>query len=215
MSRPTRLPEWATDDDYPADAAPEASTPNKVEPTSGKKAIGWRPGEFPPAQSLNDWMRLVYDWLEHLDEFSLESTTREFGLAAGDLIKMTGAATYDSDADTWTGVGVFVCGLRVAEGEMIDRIDLLHNRGNNGQIDLALLSKDVADGSVDTGALASITTGTGYDVVSITPSGGNLPGPIPATVPADRIYMLRVTTSAAQNVVHGIDLSVTRTSSVS
>jgi hypothetical protein len=66
MEMPDRLPQWATDTNYPAGAAPEAGAPIKVEPTSAKKAVGWRPSELPPAQYLNWWMELVHRWIDWL-----------------------------------------------------------------------------------------------------------------------------------------------------
>lgn len=63
MAKPTDLPVHATDANYPMDAAPEEGTPTKVEPLSGKQALGHRPAEKPPAQSENWWKNLVYLWL--------------------------------------------------------------------------------------------------------------------------------------------------------
>lgn len=66
MAKPTRLAYWATSTNYPTDGAPEETTPTKVEPADAKKATGWRPGEFPKAQYLNDWQRLVHQWIDYL-----------------------------------------------------------------------------------------------------------------------------------------------------
>lgn len=82
MAKPTDgLPEWASDTDYPADAAPEASTATKVAPTSGQETIGWRPDQIPTAQEMNYWMNLVYQWLTYLDGGSLVGNV----LVTGDL----------------------------------------------------------------------------------------------------------------------------------
>ncbi len=64
MARPDILAEWATEDDFPHDAAPEQDTPTKVEPLAGKKAIGWRPGELPRGAYMNWFMFTVFAWLK-------------------------------------------------------------------------------------------------------------------------------------------------------
>lgn len=63
MAKPTDLPVWASDTNYPAGVEPEQGTPTKVEPISSKQALGWRPEEKPKAQSLNWWQHLVYQWV--------------------------------------------------------------------------------------------------------------------------------------------------------
>ena len=51
---PTSLPRWG---DVSAAI---------VVPTSGKLDIGWVPGERPPAQYLNWWFNLTYQWINYL-----------------------------------------------------------------------------------------------------------------------------------------------------
>lgn len=64
MALPDTLPEFATDDAYPADAAPEAEDPNKTEPSSDLKASGWRPGQKPPAQIMNWLLFTIGAWIK-------------------------------------------------------------------------------------------------------------------------------------------------------
>lgn len=66
-SKPTDLPVWATDTNYPAGAEAWSATPIKVEPLSGDQAAGWTPRQKPPAQTLNWWQNLVYLWTAFLD----------------------------------------------------------------------------------------------------------------------------------------------------
>jgi len=56
MTKPTKLPTWAT------------SSPNILEPSDGKKAQGWVPGEQPPASFFNYWQGLAYEWIKYFDE---------------------------------------------------------------------------------------------------------------------------------------------------
>ena len=60
MALPSDLPVWATDASYPAGGNAWNATDTKTEPSGGKQAEGWEPGEKPAAQSMNWWMNLVY-----------------------------------------------------------------------------------------------------------------------------------------------------------
>lgn len=67
--RPTRIPTWATDANYPAGSNPWNATPIKVEPSSGIKAAGHTPDTRPPPQWMNDWQNLVGDgWIDYFDK---------------------------------------------------------------------------------------------------------------------------------------------------
>ena len=59
VAKPTNLPRWA--DTVPA---------NRVEPTSGKKDVGWVPGEKPPAQYKNWLLYTIYQWCEWLNDIT-------------------------------------------------------------------------------------------------------------------------------------------------
>lgn len=67
MPKPTDLPVWATDANYPAGADPWAETATKVEPLAGEQAAGHAPDQKPPAQYMNWWMHLVYLWIAYVD----------------------------------------------------------------------------------------------------------------------------------------------------
>lgn len=54
--RPDDSLDWATDGT------------NVLEPSSGKRAQGWLPGEAPPAQFFNWWKALAARWVKYLDE---------------------------------------------------------------------------------------------------------------------------------------------------
>lgn len=60
MAKPASLPRWA---DVSGDI---------VEPTSGKKDVGWVADEEPPAQYFNWLLNLTYQWLEYVDGNSFE-----------------------------------------------------------------------------------------------------------------------------------------------
>lgn len=53
-SNPALLPEWATD-----------GAADIVEPTSGKKALGWKRKERPPGQYFNWLLNLIYQWISY------------------------------------------------------------------------------------------------------------------------------------------------------
>lgn len=64
-TKPTTLPRWAET------AAGVKNTSEIVEPSSGKKDIGWEDGELPPHETFNWWQNNVYDWVEYLDDGDL------------------------------------------------------------------------------------------------------------------------------------------------
>lgn len=63
MGKPTSFPQWSTDQNFTGGA--ENGTPTKVEPSSGKKAEGWEPGEEPACTSFNWWMNNVGEWQKY------------------------------------------------------------------------------------------------------------------------------------------------------
>ena len=69
-TKPTQLPEWATDESL------------VVDPEPSKKVTGWVVGEKPPAQSFNWHQNLTYKWLDWIDrQFDMET--------AGDMVLKT------------------------------------------------------------------------------------------------------------------------------
>lgn len=112
MAKPASLPEWATLTDYPAGAEPEAETPTIVEPTSGQKASGWRPGQTTTAQQWNWWRNLVYLWTAYLDAGALEGDhTIDGDLDVTGDVSATGNLEIDGEFtralwdEKWRGTG--------------------------------------------------------------------------------------------------------------
>lgn len=60
-TRPTTLPEWATDAD------------RTVEPSAGEKGTGWQAGYAPPARKMNWLDNNVYQWLAALRKAQVKS----------------------------------------------------------------------------------------------------------------------------------------------
>lgn len=70
MTRPITVIEWATDANYPADAAPEQGSPTKIALSLGQATIGWRPGGIPPAQEWNTLHNHHGTWLKYLQSIT-------------------------------------------------------------------------------------------------------------------------------------------------
>lgn len=62
MAQPSDTPNWST-------------SGTKTEPSAPKQAQGWLVGEKVPAQWLNWWMNLVYQWIVYLKNLSSEAFT--------------------------------------------------------------------------------------------------------------------------------------------
>ena len=85
MPKPIKLPTWAT------------GATSILEPSDGKKAQGWVPGEQPPASIFNYWQNLVHEWITWLDANGLVD-----GGSLGDLLVN---GTLSTTGDTMIGVG--------------------------------------------------------------------------------------------------------------
>jgi hypothetical protein len=67
MSKPSEVPEWATEATYDAPGETFDGTATKVDPGAALKAEGWKPKDQPPAQYHNWWQGKVGEWLTHLN----------------------------------------------------------------------------------------------------------------------------------------------------
>jgi hypothetical protein len=65
---------WATDTNYTG--GPDPGTPNKVQPSVGKRAQGWEPIERPPAQHLNQLMHVTGGWTDYYKDIDWLSLQR-------------------------------------------------------------------------------------------------------------------------------------------
>jgi hypothetical protein len=67
MAKPTEIPTWSTDANFPAGTDPWSGTPTRVEPDPGDKAAGFVPATRGPAQWFNYLFGFVTDWIVWLD----------------------------------------------------------------------------------------------------------------------------------------------------
>lgn len=86
MAKPTTLPRWA-------DVGGAI-----VVPASGKLDVGWVTAERPPAQYMNWWMNLVYQWTLYLNQFFSAAGT------ATDAIHTSGVSNLDGLVTAGAGV---------------------------------------------------------------------------------------------------------------
>jgi hypothetical protein len=117
-TKPSEIPTWAT---TPADAT------HVVQPSAGKRLLGWQPGERPGCEYLNYDQNLLGDWCQYLSDGALTgnhsiagtlSTTGACTLggtvSAAGLITATGGVTCAANQDvTVSGTGDFVHGDKV------------------------------------------------------------------------------------------------------
>lgn len=109
-TKPTDLPEWATD--------PGADV---VEPLLAEKQAGWVEATKPPAQWFNWWQLLVFQWIEWLNAFESEAHTWTAAQTFDDPVVIN--ATFDLNGDgTFTGVQRFPNGLVSEDGILFDGV---------------------------------------------------------------------------------------------
>lgn len=135
MPKPAVVPVFAQDTNYPADAAPEASTPTKVAPSSTVEDVGYRPEGKPKAQNLNYVLYWLSAWAAYVDA----------GQWADDL-HVTGTLTVDGA--TTINDDVHVTGS----------LDVDTNLNVDGS---AVVDVDLSVGD-DISATGTITTATDY-----------------------------------------------------
>jgi hypothetical protein len=131
MTRPLTFPRWA-------DAGGAI-----VVPTSGKLDIGFVPGERPPAQYVNWFQNLDYQWLQYLDG-QVGGGEKAVGLALGQgatgiatsgmplFAKSTGAYLFTTDAiDLAVGCRINFVRIRVYKAGASDVHVLLNKYATN------------------------------------------------------------------------------------
>jgi hypothetical protein len=78
-TKPTTTPEWASD-----------GGTHVVEPNTGKKAVGWGPGEEPGAEIQNWFQNLTWLWLDFIDNWIVDNLgsyeTDNGGHLTGDIV---------------------------------------------------------------------------------------------------------------------------------
>jgi hypothetical protein len=87
MPKPIKLPTWAT------------GSTSILEPSDGKKAQGWVPGEQPPASIFNYWQNLVHEWITWLDANGLVDGGSLGDLQVNGTLGTTGNTTIGTDGD--------------------------------------------------------------------------------------------------------------------
>lgn len=159
MAKPTDLPVHATDANYPMDAAPEQGTPTKVEPLSGKQALGHRPAEKPPAQSENWWKNLVYLWLLWLNGIVAGAVNRIVQIGAdGELY-----ASEDMTIDDLTVTG---------DAQINGALNVTGDSGFNKMRSRALHPAQGAYTVLGTGYILGFTNGD--DLTGLVPAGSGV-----------------------------------------
>ena len=102
-TRPTKVPEWATDTVYDEPGEAWDGTATKVEPTTVRQAEGWTPAARPPATHFNWWQNATAAWILFLANIQIANWR---------LVE----ATDNANAEVWGSTdAVFRCGVRVPE----------------------------------------------------------------------------------------------------
>lgn len=208
--RPTAYPAFATGDDYPHDAAPEQDTPTKVEPVSGKKATGFRPGEFPPAPELNYQLWLLNAWVEYLDgidtgEYEIAIPAKAFeAVILGDPGP---GGLFNPGIRNHTEALPFVADIQLPVGTRIKSIRFFYHRNGAGTITPSLRRSLLSTLSP---APAAVTGGTGpADSSSSGVQDVDVTG-INHEIESGYGYLLYLDSTSASNSARGAILTIDR-----
>jgi hypothetical protein len=100
-TKPTDLPNWATDTNFSSGSA--VGKPTKDEPSSGFQAQGWVPGNNFIGKIANWWFNLVYQWCAYVDDLEAQD------------FAWTGAHTFTQEIIT---DGDVTCDNVIADGDV-------------------------------------------------------------------------------------------------
>ena len=105
-TKPASLPEFAS-----------GGAAAVTAPTAAKKLLGWVVGEKPPAQYLNWWQELVYNWTQYLDDLENQGFTWTIAHTFNALATFAaGISTATLQATTARSSATAGSGQSVAEG---------------------------------------------------------------------------------------------------
>ena len=91
MTLPSKLPTWAT------------GAASILEPSDGKKAQGWVPGEQPPASFFNYWQNLVGQWIQALRDGAALQAAADLEVQA--LLAATASGNVTNATTSSGGIG--------------------------------------------------------------------------------------------------------------
>ncbi len=155
MARPSAYPRWA---DVSGDI---------VEPTSGKKDVGWVAGEKPPAQYFNWILKNIYDWVVHFDRGSQVAwLPASMARVVNNTSGLTTAGAAVGAASRIQSTNGFATGYEfplhfLREGDRITAITLYGREGNaGGETYTGVLESVNPTTSATTSITATKTSGT-------------------------------------------------------
>ncbi len=204
-TKPTKLGQWATD--LSADV---------VEPSAGKKAIGWGAGERPPNSYFNWWMNTIYDWMQYLNDGVFASgdlETPDADLKHGNRSRMISLASSAAvvgnhpDGKSWitsSSSDKLHIPIEVDIGQRIKEFHYYYYEVS-GSTSLKLYKNNAATAGTPTQLGTTQTspgTGSGAGVLSVTG--------LTETVADGYIYYAEITVSAAGTDGYGAKLITDR-----
>ena len=202
MTRPADYPDWAT-----------GASANIVEPVAGKKAAGFNPSERPPAEYLNWWMKLVNDWIEHLDSDELvlgSGVIVEAEYAGNPTPKLHHQGTYWGSDDTGGGNGTLRVPITARVGFVVNKVTIYVLAPNAaGEV----MSCDIYKEVMATKAVTQISTtkDSGSGGAATTVEWTSADTDMPFTIEAGTSYFVSIlvpdTTTKSESKVYGVQIN--------
>ena len=190
MAKPTTYPRWA---DVGGDI---------VEPTSGKKDVGWVSDEEPPAQYFNWLLNLLYQWVVYLDASADREEEVSLAFPGSNGTQVTADwSVKSSSAGDWslrplTATAEYTVRVSVEKGRRLKTINL-YCMANNGAslINLYAYSQSLAPGS-PAGAPALLGSAVTSGVASANIQKISITG-LTTVAATNSTYMAKFTADAA------------------
>lgn len=176
MARPTSTPRWSS-------TSPGTTT---VEPTSGKKDVGWSVDERPPAKYMNWLFYWIYQWILWFEQLASAAYMATSGYVSG--------AGWTVDAGslritTTTNTSGWHVPLRVAAGSVLNLADLNWRVTPGGATNTVTCGLAIYnDGTVQASASKASTAGAVAETVNGTGATVSV-GAFPYTVAAGDVLI--------------------------
>lgn len=165
MAKPSNVLGWLSDPNF-------ADTDYAVEPSSGRKTVGWGKGERPSAQITNHKFGVISRWIDYLN--SEEQPSRTILISPVAFVPGPGT-TWDlnSSGTERGGNGTLFAGIDVKVGERITEVRVYARYPGAGVVNAAITQTSAA-GLADL-RTASVASGGAADVTLTMGTGGSLP----------------------------------------
>ena len=213
-TKPADLPRWA-----------DGGSADVVEPSSGKKDIGWVAGEKLPAQFFNWILEKIYDWMVYLDDGIIQHAAKIKQVSSMEGIAPSGGTNWvlsqtnsggAGNGSKWitpTAAGVIVSfPIKLEAGQRLLKVRaFIQDTTGGSTIDMKVWENSNVDGNVQVGSTQTSAGDASQQTLELDLTGGS-----EHTIADDRFYTINLRTSsgtAGTHEIYGLEIEYDRVTS--